>query len=167
MKTNATRLLDTAGVAYELRDYEVDPDDLSAGKVAGQIGLPAHQVFKTLCAKGDRHGHVFAVIPGDAELDLKALARVTDNRRAELVPVSQLQQLTGYIRGGVTVLAAKKAYPVFVDASITSHPVMAVSAGVRGTQILLAPADYIRVASATLAPLTRLLGPLCDMESCS
>jgi Cys-tRNA(Pro)/Cys-tRNA(Cys) deacylase len=155
MRTNAARLLDSLGVRYELRDYEVDPDDLSARKVAGQIGFPAHQVFKTLCAKGDRHGHVFAVIPGDADLDLKALAQATGNRSVELVPVSQLQQLTGYIRGGVTALAAKKSFPVQVDESVLACPVIAVSAGVRGTQILLAPADYIRATGAQTAALAR------------
>jgi Cys-tRNA(Pro)/Cys-tRNA(Cys) deacylase len=155
MKTNATRLLDTLGIRYELRDYEVDESDLSAIKVANQIGLPPAQVFKTLCAKGDSHGFVFAVIPGDAELDLKALARATDIRSVELVPVSQLQRLTGYIGGGVTALAAKKSYPVHLDESVLRHPVIAVSAGVRGTQILLAPADYIRATGATTAALTR------------
>lgn len=155
MKTNATRLLDTLGLRYNLRDYEVDVDDLSAVKVAAQIGLPPAQVFKTLCAKGDRHGFVFAVIPGDAELDLKALARATDNRNVELVPVNQLQQLTGYIRGGVTVLAAKKHFPVHLDESVLLHDVIAVSAGVRGTQIILAPPDYIRATRAATAALTR------------
>lgn len=155
MKTNATRILDSLGIRYELRDYTVDPDDLSALKVAAQIGMPPDQVFKTLCAKGDRHGFVFAVIPGDGELDLKALARASENRSVELVPVSQLQQLTGYIRGGVTALATKKAFPVFVDESILSRPLIAVSAGVRGTQILIAPADYIRATGATPAALAR------------
>jgi len=155
VKTNATRLLDTLGIRYEVRDYEVDPDDLSAVKVAGQIGLPAAQVFKTLCAKGDRNGHIFAVVPGDLELDLKALARATDNRSAELVRVGELQQLTGYIRGGVTVLAAKKSFPAWIDKSALAHPVIAVSAGVRGTQILIAPPDYIRATGAVSAPLTR------------
>jgi Cys-tRNA(Pro)/Cys-tRNA(Cys) deacylase len=133
----------------------MDPDDLSAVKVAGQIRLPAGQVFKTLCAKSDRHGHVFAVIPGDAELDLKALARATDNRSAALVPVSYLQPLTGYIRGGVPALAAKKSFSVQADKSVLACPVIAVSAGVRGTQILLAPADYLRATGATTAALTR------------
>lgn len=149
MKTNATRQLDKLGIAYELRDYEVDPDDLSALKVASQIGLPPSRVFKTLCAKGDDNTIVLAVVPGDGELDLKALARLIGHRRMELVPVSQLQQLTGYIRGGVTALACKKNYPVYLDESALSHPVIAVSAGVRGTQILLAPQDYVRSTMAT------------------
>jgi Cys-tRNA(Pro)/Cys-tRNA(Cys) deacylase len=159
MKTNATRLLDTLGISYELRDYEVDPDDLSAVKVAAQIGLPPAQVFKTLCAKGDCHGHVFAVIPGDAELDLKALARATGNRSVDLASVSQLQHLTGYIRGGVTALAAKKSFPVHLDESGLRHRVIAVSAGVRGTQILLAPSDYVRAANAKTGVFIRAAHP--------
>lgn len=155
MKTNATRQLDKLGLSYELRDYEVDPEDLSALKVAAQIGLPPHQVFKTLCAKSDQGGIVLAVVPGDGELDLKALARVSGHRRMELVPVSQLQHLTGYIRGGVTALACKKSYPVYLDESALRHSVMAVSAGVRGTQILLAPPDYVRSTTATLGALVR------------
>ncbi len=155
MKTNATRQLDNLGIAYELREYEVDPDDLSAIKVAAQIGLPARQVFKTLVAKGDLHGIVLAVVPGDLEVDLKALARVSGNRKMELAPVSQLQQLTGYIRGGVTALACKKNYPAYLDQSATLHPVIAVSAGVRGTQILLDPQDYVRATKAALGALTR------------
>ena len=155
MKTNATRQLDKLGLSYELRDYEVDPEDLSAIKVAAQIGLPPHQVFKTLCAKSDQGSIVLAVVPGDGELDLKALARVAGHRRMELVPVSQLQHLTGYIRGGVTALACKKNYPVYLDESALGHAVMAVSAGVRGTQILLAPPDYVRATTATLGALVR------------
>lgn len=155
MKTNATRLLDKLGVAYELREYEVDPDDLSAIKVANQVGLPPRQVFKTLVAKGDVLGILMAVVPGDLEVDLKALARVSGNRRMELVPVSQLQQLTGYIRGGVTALAGKKNYPVYLDSSATEHPVISISAGVRGTQIFLAPQDYIRAVNARLGVISR------------
>ena len=149
MKTNATRQLDQLGIAYELRDYEVDLDDLGAVKVASQIGLPAAQVFKTLCAKGDDGTIVFAVVPGDRELDLKALARLAAKRRMELVPVAQLKQLTGYIRGGVTALAPKKNYPVYIDGSALSHPVIAVSAGIRETQILLP-------RKTTFGPLRRL-----------
>jgi Cys-tRNA(Pro)/Cys-tRNA(Cys) deacylase len=153
MKTNATRFLEKLGIAFELREYEVDPNDLSATKVAAQIGLPASQVFKTLCAKGDGGAVVLAVVPGDRELDLKALARLSGQRRVELAPLSQLQALTGYIRGGVTALACKKNYPVYLDESAYRHPVIAVSAGVRGTQILLAPKDYARVTAAVLGTL--------------
>ncbi len=158
MKTNATRLLDKLGIDYETRDYEVDLDDLGAIKVAGQIGMPVNQVFKTLCAKGDDGAVVLAVVPGDGELDLKALARLAGKRSMELVPVSQLKQLTGYIRGGVTALAGKKSYSVYLDDSALCFPVIAVSAGVRGTQILLAPADYIRATSAASGTIARSRG---------
>jgi Cys-tRNA(Pro)/Cys-tRNA(Cys) deacylase len=155
MKTNATRQLDKLGIAYELREYKVDPNDLSVLKVANQIELPPNQVFKTLCSKGDNCTIVLAAVPGDGELDLKALARLAGSRRMELVPVSQLQHLTGYIRGGVTALACKKNYPVYVDESALLHPVIAVSAGVRGTQILLAAQDYIRATAASTGAIVR------------
>ncbi len=153
MKTNATRQLEKLGIPCELREYEVDPDDLRAVKVAHQIGLPPEQVFKTLAVKGDKHGVVLAVVPGDQELDLKALARLSGNRKMEMVPVSQLQPLTGYIRGGVTALACKKHYPVYLDETATRYAVIAVSAGVRGTQILLSPHDYVRATDAALGEI--------------
>lgn len=155
MKTNAVRLLDRLGIGYELREYEVDPEDLRAESVAAKIGLPPAQVFKTLVARGDRSGVVFAIVPGDAELDPKALAKLTGDRRVETVPLREVQPLTGYIRGGVTALAAKRSYPVFADASIGSFEVISISAGVRGTQILLAPADYLRAVSATTGDIAR------------
>jgi Cys-tRNA(Pro)/Cys-tRNA(Cys) deacylase len=154
VKTNATRLLDNLGIAYELREYEVDPDDLSAGKVAQAIGFPPEQVFKTLLAKGEA-GFCMAVVPGDQEVDLKALARLSGNRRVELVPVAQLQQLTGYIRGGVTALAAKKAFPVFIDETAELFDVISISAGLRGLQILLKPQDYVQAVQATVGPIAR------------
>ena len=155
MKTNAVRLLDSMGVAYELREYAVDPEDLAAETVAAKIGMPAEQVFKTLLARGDRNGLCFAVIPGNCELDLKALAAATGDRKIELVPVKELQALTGYIRGGVTVLGAKKAFPVFADETIEMWERISVSAGVRGTQIILDPRDYIRAIDAVTADIAR------------
>ncbi|MGC2111574.1 MAG: Cys-tRNA(Pro) deacylase [Candidatus Korobacteraceae bacterium] len=155
MKTNAVRLLDTLGVRYELREYEVDPDDLAAETVAAKIGLPPEQVFKTLLAHGDRNGPCFAVIPGNAELDYKSLAKLTGNRKVELVHLKEVQPLTGYIRGGVTVLGAKKDYLVFADETIELWDVISISAGVRGTQILISPADYLRVTKATLGAIAR------------
>jgi Cys-tRNA(Pro)/Cys-tRNA(Cys) deacylase len=152
-KTNAARLLDQMGVRYELREYEVDPEDLAAEAVAVKIGLPSGQLFKTLVAQGDRHGICMAVIPADTELDLKALAVASGNRKIHLVPVRELQKLTGYIRGGVTALAAKKAYPVYADKSIERFDVISISAGVRGLQILLTPVDYLKVAKATLSAI--------------
>lgn len=157
MKTNAVRQLEKLGIGYELREYSVDPEDLSAIKVAGQIGMPPAQVFKTLVGQGDLTGVVLAVIPGDAELDLKALARVSGNRQMDLAPVNRLQSLTGYIRGGVTALACKKPYPVFVDESALNWPQVAVSAGTRGAQIILSPADYVRAVAATIGRLTRAI----------
>jgi Cys-tRNA(Pro)/Cys-tRNA(Cys) deacylase len=153
-KTNAVRLLDQLAIPYELREYQVDPDDLAAETVASKINLPAEQVFKTLVAHGDRRGISMAVIPGNTELDLKALAAATGDRKIQLVPVKELQALTGYIRGGVTALAAKKDYPVYVDETIELFDVISISAGTRGLQILLTPADYLRATKATLAPLS-------------
>ncbi len=152
-KTNAARLLDQLGIPYELREYEVDPDDLAAESVAAKINLPAEQVFKTLVARGDRNGICLAVIPGNAELDLKALAAASGDRKIQQVPVKELQGLTGYIRGGVTALAGKKDYPVYADETIELFDIISISAGVRGLQILLSPADYLKATHAKLAPL--------------
>jgi Cys-tRNA(Pro)/Cys-tRNA(Cys) deacylase len=158
MKTNAVRLLDSLGIPYELRDYEVDPDDLAAESVARKIGLPPEQVFKTLVARGDRTGVLLAVVPGDSELDLKALARVTGDRKVDVVPLKEVQPLTGYVRGGVTALAGKKDYPVFVDETVELFDVVSVSAGVRGTQILLAPGDYLRAVHGKVGEISRTKG---------
>ena len=155
MKTNAIRQLEKLGINYQLKDYEVDPDDLSAIKVANQIGLPPEQVFKTLVAKSEGQIIVLAVVPGDHEVDLKALAKLANIRRIELAPLSQLQQLTGYIRGGVTALACKKPYPVFLDENALLYDVISVSAGVRGTQILLSPNDYAKATQATIGAIAR------------
>jgi Cys-tRNA(Pro)/Cys-tRNA(Cys) deacylase len=152
-KTNAARLLDQMGIHYELREYDVDPDDLAAETVAAKIGLPAEQVFKTLVARGDRNGICMAVIPGNAELDLKALAAASGDRKIQLAPVKELQALTGYIRGGVTALAGKKDYPVYVDETIELFDIISISAGMRGLQILLAPSDYLMATKARLTPL--------------
>jgi Cys-tRNA(Pro)/Cys-tRNA(Cys) deacylase len=158
MKTNAMRVLDKLGIRYEIREYEVDPDDLGAERVAGDIGLPPEQVFKTLVARGDRHGVLLAIVPADAEVDFKALARQSDNRTVELVTLKEVQPLTGYIRGGVTALAGKRDYPVYVDEQMQLFDVVAVSAGMRGKQILLAPDDYRRATGATIGPISRTGG---------
>lgn len=150
-KTNAVRLLDQLGVNYELREYEVYPDDLSAETVAAKVGLPAEQVFKTLVARGDRNGICLAVIPGDSEVNLKALASASSDRKIHLVPMKDLLGLTGYVRGGVTALAGKKDYPVYVDETVELFDVVSISAGTRGLQILLSPGDYLRVTKATVA----------------
>jgi Cys-tRNA(Pro)/Cys-tRNA(Cys) deacylase len=155
MKTNAARALEKLGIPFETRVYEVDPDDLGAEKVAQKIGMPPEQVFKTLVARGDRRGVLLAVVPADHELDLKALARLSGDRRVEMAPLKDVQALTGYIRGGVTALACKKDYPVFADASIEAQPQIAVSAGMRGMQLVLCPADYLRAARAAIGPISR------------
>lgn len=158
MKTNAARLLDTLGVRYSLRDYDVDPDDLSAETVACKVGMPAEQVFKTLVVRGDGLGILLAVVPGDAELDLKALASLSGCKKVEVVALKEVQPLTGYIRGGVTALACKKDYPIFVDETMELFDEVAVSAGVRGTQIVLAPADYLRACRGTAGAIARPKG---------
>ena len=155
MKTNATRLLDRLGVRYELREYEVDPEALDAETVAAKIRLPAEQVFKTLVARGDRNGICLAVVPANAELDEKALARLAGDRQTELVPLKDVQPLTGYVRGGVTALAGKRDYPVFVDETSELFNVISVSAGVRGTQILLAPSDYLAAVHGVVGAIAR------------
>jgi len=152
-KTNAARILDKLGISYELREYDVDPEDLSAETVARKIGLPLDQVWKTLVARGDRTGVLLAVIAGSAQLDLKALARLSGNRSVDTVALKEVQPLTGYIRGGVTALAAKKDYPVYVDENIQLFDVVSVSAGIRGTQILIAPTDYLRAVNATVGAI--------------
>ena len=155
VKTNAVRTLEKAGVRFELRGYEVDPEDLSAEGVAAKIGMPQEEVFKTLVVKGDRQGVCLAVIPGNREVDLKALARLTGDRKMELAPLKEVQGLTGYIRGGVTALAGRKNYPVYLDESAILFERISISAGLRGTQILLNPEDYARVTSAVLGDISK------------
>lgn len=154
-KTNAVRLLESLGISFELREYQPDPEDLSAETVAARIGFPVEQVFKTLVARGDEAGVVLAVIPGHTSLDLKALAKAAGARRMDTVPLKEVQPLTGYIRGGVTALACKKEYPVFLDEFASLYERISVSAGLRGLQILLSPQDYARATGAVWAALAR------------
>jgi Cys-tRNA(Pro)/Cys-tRNA(Cys) deacylase len=154
-KTNACRALDALGISYELRSYEVDESDLSAEAVAKKVGLPSEQVWKTLCMRADDRSVLLAVVPGGYELDLKKLALAAGKRAIHPVPLKELTALTGYIRGGVTVLACKKPYPAFIDESALLFERISVSAGQRGLQIVIAPADYVRATQATLADLTR------------
>jgi Cys-tRNA(Pro)/Cys-tRNA(Cys) deacylase len=155
VKTNAVRVLDRLGTRYELREYKVDPDDLSAETVATKVGLPPEQLFKTLVVRGDRNGICLAIIPANEELDLKALARQTGDRKIDMVPLKEVQAATGYIRGGVTALACKKDYPVYVDELAQICDVISVSAGIRGLQILLDPEDYIRAVKARVVAITK------------
>jgi Cys-tRNA(Pro)/Cys-tRNA(Cys) deacylase len=155
MKTNAVRLLERLNVPFELREYEVDPTDLAAETVARKIGLPPEQVFKTLVARGDKNGVCLAVVPGDCQLNLKALARATGNKKIDTVPLKDVEPLTGYVRGGVTALACKKDYPVFLDETAQLWDIISISAGMRGLQILLAPDDYLRATKATIASIAQ------------
>ena len=152
-KTNASRILDNMKIAYRLLEYEVDENNLDAVHVANSVGMPSAQVFKTLCVQGDNTGVIFACIPGNHELDLKALAKISGNKRAELVALKDVLPLTGYIRGGVSPLGAKKAYPVFLDLTANNWEEISISAGQRGLQIILAPADLQSATKAKIAPL--------------
>jgi Cys-tRNA(Pro)/Cys-tRNA(Cys) deacylase len=154
MKTNAVRQLDRMGIGYELREYAPDAED-NAEDVAQKIGLAAAKVFKTLVVRGDRTGVLLAVLPADAELDLKALAQASGNRKVETVALREVQPLTGYVRGGVTALACRKDYPVYLDRSAEQWDVISVSAGMRGMQVLLTPADYARSVGALPAVISR------------
>jgi Cys-tRNA(Pro)/Cys-tRNA(Cys) deacylase len=154
-KTNAVRLLESLGIPHELRGYEVDPDDLAAETVARKIGLPPEQVFKTLVCRGDRKGVCLAVVPGDAQLDLKALAKATGDKKIETVTLKEVEPLTGYIRGGVTALACKRPYPVYLDKTAQHFDSISISAGARGLQIILATDDYVRAVEAKVAAIAK------------
>ena len=153
MKTNAARILDRLGIRYELRTYEVDLEDLSAETVAAKVGLPLEQVWKTLVARGDRNGVCLALIAGSARLDCKGLAKLAGDRSTDTVALKEVQPLTGYIRGGVTALACKKDYPVYVDETVALFDTISISAGVRGTQILISPNDYLRATQAVVGAI--------------
>lgn len=148
MKTNAVRILEQHKVRYRLVEYEVDENDLSAPTVARKIGMDPGQVFKTLVCRLDGGGLCFAVVPADTELDLKVLAKGFGERKAQPVALKEVQPLTGYVRGGVTVLGARKAYPVALDGIALLYEEISVSAGVRGTQVLVSPQDYANVTQA-------------------
>ena len=154
-KTNAARILDRMGIGYELKEYPVDVNDLSAVNVAAKVGMPVQQVFKTLVARGDKTGVLMACIPGDGELDLKALAAASGNKKTELVHLKEVLGLTGYIRGGCSPLGAKKEYPVYLDKSAENWEIIAISAGKRGEQIMLAPADLIQAVHAVVTKIAK------------
>lgn len=153
-KTNAARILDGLGIAYEIKTYEVDESDLSAVHVAQVSGLDIEMIFKTLVARGDKSGIVMAVIGGGEELDLKALAKASGNKSVEMIALKELLPLTGYVRGGCSPLGAKKNYPVYIDSRALTLEKISISAGLRGMQIVLAPQDLIRATNAATAKLT-------------
>lgn len=154
-KTNAARILDGLKIEYELLEYEVDETDLSAENVAAKVGMPAEQVFKTLVARGDKTGVILACIPGSFEVDLKALAAASGNKKVEMVALKEVQPLTGYIRGGVSPIGARKRYPVFFEASILEWPRVSVSAGTRGCQLVISPAELLAAVGGKTGPISR------------
>ncbi|MBR2219086.1 MAG: Cys-tRNA(Pro) deacylase [Alistipes sp.] len=154
-KTNAARLLDRAKIAYELIPYRVDEEHLAATHVAEQLGEDIACVFKTLVLKGDRTGYFVCVVPGDHEVDLKAAAKVSGNKKVDLIPMKELLPVTGYIRGGCSPIGMKKAFPTYIHASASEHPFIYISAGVRGLQLKLAPADLAAYVRAAFAEISR------------
>ena len=155
-KTNAARILDGLGINYEILSYDVDENDLSAVHVAEISGMSIGMIFKTLVARGDKTGIIMAVIGGDDELDLKALAKASGNKSVEMIALKELLPLTGYIRGGCSPLGAKKFFPVYLDSRALTLEKISISAGQRGLQILLSPQDLVRAVAATVAPLTKI-----------
>lgn len=154
-KTNAARILDGLKITYELREYKVDESDLGAENVAKKIAMSLAQVFKTLVVCGDKTGVLLACIPGGAALDLKALATVSGNKKVDMVPLKEVQKLTGYIRGGVSPLGTKKQYAIYIDNSMMTWPCIAVSAGIRGCQIIVSPNDLVNAIKGEICAISR------------
>ena len=154
-KTNAARLLDRAKITYELVPYRVDEEHLAATHVAEELGEDVGSVFKTLVLRGDRTGHFVCVVPADHEVDLKAAARVSGNKKADLIPMKELLPVTGYIRGGCSPIGMKKQFQTYIHSSAASLPAIYISAGVRGLQLKIAPAELIAFVGATVAEISR------------
>ena len=152
-KTNAARLLDKAGIQYRLIPYEFDENDLAAQHVADSLGQDIAKVFKTLVLHGDKTGHIVAVIPGNMEVDLKALAKVSGNKKVEMIAMKDLLQVTGYIRGGCSPIGMKKRFPTYFHTTALDQDVIYVSAGVRGLQIEISPQDLIYFVQAKVADI--------------
>ena len=150
-KTNAARLLDKAGIAYKLIPYEFDENDLAAQHVADSLGQDIARVFKTLVLHGDKAGYIVCVVPGDSEVDLKALAKVSGNKKVEMIPMKDLLSVTGYIRGGCSPVGMKKRFPTYFHSTALDFDIIYVSAGVRGLQLEIAPSDLISFVGATVA----------------
>ena len=154
-KTNAARFLDSLKIGYKLLECEIDEADLGAENVAKKVNLPPGRVFKTLVARGDKTGILMACIPGNAELDLKAMAAVSGDKKVEVVYVKEIQQITGYIRGGVSPIGTKKRYPIFLDEGAMRFPFISISAGARGSQIFISPGDLIKALDIKLCKIAR------------
>ena len=155
-KTNAARLLDKAGIVYQLVPYEVDENDLAVGHIAAQLGEPVGQVFKTLVLSGDRTGYFVCVVPGDAEVDLKAAAKVSGNKKCDLIPMKELLGVTGYIRGGCSPVGMKKQFPTYFHSTALDYDMIYVSAGVRGLQFKVSPSALIAYVKGSLADIVIL-----------
>ena len=154
VKTNAMRLLETAGIPYRTAEYEVDENDLSGAHVVELLGLDKDMVFKTLVARGSRRGILVFCVPVSSELDMRKAAAAAGDKSAELIHVKELLPLTGYIRGGCSPVGMKKKYPVFIDESAVLYDRIGISAGERGVQLALSPEDLVRFTEAELADLT-------------
>ncbi len=152
-KTNAARLLDAEGITYTLVPYEVDESDLSAVHVAEQLGQPVEQLFKTLVLKGNKTGYFVCIVPGDEELDLKKAAKVSGNKSCDMIPMKDLLNVTGYIRGACSPMGMKKQFPSYIHESCNDYEIIFVSAGKRGLQIQIAPADLIKAGSLEIESL--------------
>lgn len=155
-KTNAVRLLDTAGISYELREYEVDEQDVSAEHVAETLGLSLETLYKTLVLKGNKDPYIVAVIPGNAHLDLKKIAKASGNKNCEMLPMKDLLSVTGYIRGGCSPIGMKKQFPTFIEEAAQLETHISVSAGKRGLQMVLNPMDLASIAHAHWSDLIGL-----------
>ncbi len=155
-KTNAARLLDKAGILYDLIPYVVDENDLAAKHIAEQLSEPLEQVFKTLVLSGDRTGYFVCVVPGDSEVDLKAAAKVSGNKKCDLIPMKDLLSVTGYIRGGCSPVGMKKHFPTYIHSTAQNFPYIYISAGVRGLQFKIAPADVVTFTGAEYADIISL-----------
>ena len=157
-KTNAVRILESMKIPFELLEYDIDENELSAEDAAAKTGIAEERTFKTLCCRGDKSGVIMVCVPAGRELDFKALAAASGNKSAELVHLKEVQGLTGYIRGGCSPLGTKKKYPVILDESALQFDYITVNAGHRGLLFKLAPADLIRAAGAKSAPVVRQRG---------
>ncbi|MFZ7104242.1 MAG: Cys-tRNA(Pro) deacylase [Peptococcaceae bacterium] len=153
-KTNAARILEQAKITYIMHQYQVDENDLSAENVAGKVGWPLERVFKTLVARGDKTGIIIACLPGGEELNLKALAGISGNKKVELVALKEVLPLTGYIRGGVSPIGMKKNYPTYLHESAFHYATILLSAGLRGLQIEINPLDLKKLVKAGTGQLT-------------
>lgn len=154
-KTNAMRVLEAEGITFEVRAYEIEEDDLSAESAAQALGMAPERVFKTLIVRGDQTGPMLALLPAGTEVDFKRMARATGDKKVEMVPLRDVQDLTGYVRGAVTPLAIPRTYPIYIDETVILWPEVGVSAGAKGLEILLAPQDLIKATGAQTVDIAR------------